>query len=292
MNNLFKEEFKRNNILDNSSLSYDTLLLHNFEGDESLNIISIGELYGMICINVKGVSSSITIKLDDIRLIEITSDGEYSIPIRFTRKNILQLVGICDSILLMVQNARFENYNSREILPQDKIIINMLGDKKVFAYLDVEDVLNNDIVYDQVFENLLYVQTYNVGENYYLGKIIKTDNVYYCSSVDNYTNQILICDDADSILFLNNSDQNLINFLYIKMGNLYLKTLNTNNELSEEMLLGFNSDFLATKLLGAQLYKGSSCVFGVINDKNNLDLYVLKNSSSIDKIYHCKGKKI
>ncbi|MGN0961203.1 MAG: hypothetical protein ACI4PF_03275, partial [Christensenellales bacterium] len=292
-NNYFKEQIKKNNVLDNYSNKFDILFIKNFQGSQDISFNVSSSTFCNLYIKIKSIDGEMIIKLNSNILIKIYEDNEYFLPLKLFKVNTISINGKCEKLLLKLQGGIFDYYNNRTILPKNNKILNNVGDLNLFSYLDYQDIFNNNLTKDTTFTNVIFMQTYISDGNTYLGKLVNNSALYFYNSTDNYTSGVNISDEnISSAIFIQDYKNSCLYFVYIKDNKVFYKTLKTGQELGGELELNTGINKLPISIIGAQTYIDGSKFFAIINEKNIIDIYYAKYNAQFQKVCEYRGKNI
>lgn len=288
--NIFREQCKKNRILDNYSNKLDCFVVSNFDGVAEIGLDVLEDSYGMIMVNIQGVDGAFKLKLNNILLLSISSDIETILPINFKKNDVLEISGKCKRINLKLYSVKFKFLPNSLILPQNHLIINSIGNSDVYSYESIQDVSNNNLTYvERNDDGTIFVQTFVQDGVVGVGKIIKGENVYFCNSINNYADNIPIVDECDSIIFLQDYDNECLYFVYIENGKLYYRQY-IESALQEEYEIPTKLHSIPISLTGAQTYVNNSKCFAVNYDNGSIGVYYAKYNANFQKIAEYKGK--
>ena len=106
IDNIFKEQIRKNNVLDNNSNQVDFQYLSNFQGSQDFNLKVPFSSFGNISIKAQGVGISTEIKLNECTLVKITIDGEYCLPVKFNKESVITISGECKLLLIKINGGK------------------------------------------------------------------------------------------------------------------------------------------------------------------------------------------
>jgi len=290
IDNLFKEQYSKHNLMDNNSLVMDSMYISHINGEHSIKIKSETQNYGLIRLSFRNADDNCLIMMNNIQLIKFWGEGEKLIPVKFYSDDILVISGNCDNLGISLLGAKFKNKNQDYYMPKNNLILTNLNNS-IYSFGDYRDIISDNLELVEDCENVLSIQSVSVGGEVLIGKIIKNDNVYYCNNMDNYNNKILIAKDVNSIIMVDNLTHNKLFFVKLINNKIVLSSIDNGSFVNHNEYVDDSHKFLL-ELIQPIVYTVDSKVFGVKVGNNEYQIFAINDNFEISKIYELKANNI
>lgn len=293
-NNEFKEQLRKYRVLDSDSYKNSVCYIKKFKGVKSFSIISDKLSYIELCIKLKGVTQTIQFVLDGLKVFNADTDGDYKISLKLINNTPLIVEGCCSDMLLLLQGAKFDFVANDSILPLNNLLVKNSGDYMLYSYQTLDDLINNNFSIHKTFDEYLSLQTYLYQEQPYIGMLYNNSGLYFCTSMDNYTEKLCVTSgDVVSATTIQDYDNNILYFVYIKENGVFYKILNSDSDsLSDEIELNKNINKIPFCIVGAQTYIKGTKFFAIYYRDGSFDLCCLNSNTSIQNVAKFSAKNI
>lgn len=286
LSHTFKEELKKNNILSNKSNKFSKLFFKSFNGSKNISLYGGDYLsYGYIYIEVED-AVALKFYYKDIMISCLTGDKNTFVPIAFENGSNLTILGEGNNLKILIFGSKCRNHSKNYLIPVLNLCVKDCGKSKILSYNSKDDIVNNNLTEIKNYDNLYSIQVIN---EQCCGHLYKTDNVYYCTSKDNYASNILIENDIVDGVVVPTVNKNLDIVAYIKKGELYYKKIE-NNMASEEIKINRIGNARPVEFIPIEVCSGDISVLGVIMNNKTVSLYLYLNNEFVKK-FAFKGEK-
>lgn len=278
----FKEGIIKYGLLDNESNISSSIYFAKLNKGVKLYLTSSDYMvYGQINIEVKN-PSSLKFLLDGIKIAEFNENSNKIISCAFTDNSCLEISGTSDNLSIGVTGARFTKNNLLKINNQNKYIARNCGSCEVCQFTDKNSILENSFTSIGTFDNVLDVQGIRVNDtNYFAYLTSTTSGVKLYTNINNYTNSILIDEDAIDarILPLVNSNAVII-LLHKDTGLCYRKIVFGADTQETIKSISYNDSKLVVSL-SELIYDSytSGIYFGANFDDGSMSVFKLNGSN-------------
>lgn len=284
IDSVFRENLIKYNVLDNTSNKFDIIQVSQLDGEVSIRSDVPNSVFGYIVVTIENCQS-IKVYYDNVLILDSVDSVEKMIPLVFYKNGILRISGKCGNITLKSIGAKLNFDNKNKILPDLNKVVLGNGKLRIATFNDFNGYKNQVFFDIENLDNTLFVQSVSILNQNYIGKIIKDQEVYFCTSMDNYANKIFINDIVDDIVFLEISDNNYV-FIYSCNGELFLKV---DDGLTSNISLPENKK--PVKIISSQINDFGLNVFGLEYGDGSIDLMIL-DDLKIHKLLTIKGDKV
>ena len=288
MNNSFQNVLIKNRILDNSSNKLSKLYYKKFNGEEIIYLNTNGYLsngYVYVCANS---ATDLNVYYKDILIFNCKNSAQKLIPCVFEEDTYIKIQGVAQDVELIVFGAEIINQNKVFHLPRCNSLLQKIGGGfELQKYNDYNSLINDDMENNIINYDICDAQTFENNNQYYIGLLINDNGLYFCSNMDNYTNKILIADNAQyAQIMLNGSNVYVIYTIY---NQLYYKIIDNNLNLSEEFLIDIQISDRIKGFLSIAITDSDLPIFALKLNNDKIILVALHNSE-FKKILAKKAK--
>lgn len=290
----FKEQIKRNDLLDKYSRIMDTMYFHILDGDKTIALDMRADSYCEINLLCSEILTNISIKINNQILLTIDNAGQYNIPIILTANDKIVLSGSGKGILLGLVGGKFGNNKVCKILPNINKYISYEDDAKVYSYSTVEDILDTQLTFDGEIGNCKYVGEFVHDNNYFIGKIDIGNGVYFSTSMNNYTDKFKILnEEPKDIIYKQDIVGNMIVFMYILGARVYADIYSLDGlEILDTYEISPNSIKVPKSLTTSECNGDMGRVFSIVYENDSIDVMYLRSYANIEKIAEFTGNNV
>lgn len=244
-NNSFEDIIFESRLLDNQSNKISKIYLDKLESNLTLELNNkTYDVYGYIIIRVKN-PSNLVLYYKQQKLTVFRSSETRIIPCIFEEDGYIKLTGTSDNITIMVYGVSIKNQFKLKNLPIAKYVLKSNGSLNAFAYTSKNDILSGAWGDSLNVSNLVDVQNIKLDDTVYLAYLFVYDNnLYLCTSKDNYTTQKLVESGVEKAIIVPDILRNKFNVCYIKSKKLYLKSVSNTIEIGASVTIELGEDFV------------------------------------------------
>ena len=290
--NLFKEQFGKNNILSNVSNIQEILHYDNFSGLKEISLRSNDLTFGLVYLDIKNIVSEISVIYNNVIVFKSSENCVKIIPIKFMKEGVLQVAGQCGELNIHIYGSSILCGDNNHIMPMNNIVVSKAGNTSLYSYSSVGDILNNNLSLLNTFDNKSFVQTYYLNGEVKIGCLSFNNGVYFCNNTDNYASNISISESAEQAIFLQNDASDSLNILYIKNNIVYCKVLYADQSVSDELEISVLKGMRPVQLSVSVIEGKSGSFFAVRFDKDVYCVYCLKDDFKFEKVFETKAKNL
>lgn len=234
-----KDELTKNNVKDNLSGKIDKLTFDYFKGEKVYDIKpNIDGAYGYMCVSI-AEKSGIDICLGGVKIFDGLESVGTIIPLRFMSGDQISISGECKHLKILLSGADFEYLEDTYLLYRTKRYVEDCGGvHKIYSY-DKLNLGKSSFSLEEVDDSLSVVE-YEYGNDKYLAKIKKNDGGYICTSMDNYTQKILLNFDYENLIVVGGRGENMLDIIYSKVGVVYARGVDGDGALLEPEIISSN----------------------------------------------------
>ncbi len=287
MEGFIKDELKKNNVKDNRSGTLDKITFKYFSGQKNLRLsTSLNGSYGYMCVSLSD-AIDFSISLNGIVIFRAGEQNTAIIPIRFLVGDVLSFEGVCSNLKVLLSGAEFESFEKDFIMyPSNKLVTDCGGVKRIYLVTDLQNDSSLYTLDDEIGCLEIIGFRYN-NSNHFARLICDDDNVYICTSVDNYTNKILINFDYEDLILVCGINENPLGLLYTFGSNLCVRWVSDNFDIGSENIIESISGGI--KGLKNVRVDDNSLVFAVVLYNGNTIIY--SYMTKFIKILSSKSRK-
>lgn len=292
MSTSFKEQIKKNDLLDVYSNIMDIMHFHILDGEKEITVNVARESYCLLYIKCRAITSQIDLMLNGISITTIKNSSDICIPLRLKYGDKISINGSANGVFIGLTGGRFVRKVRDRILPLNGQYVTFGKNAILYNISTLDDIFSDSLSAGEIYENCYYIQTYTDNGMYYLGKVYFDNGVYFSVSMDNYANKYKILDDVpEDIIFIQDVSAGNIQFLYILDGYVYSKTYDSDMSLLLEGRLLSAQGKVARCLVASESCVDSPKIYAIVYD-DSIDIMYLKNYANVQKIAEISGKYI
>lgn len=290
----FKEQIKRNDLLDVYSNIMDTVYLRLLDSVKSLPFNTSKEAYCLLTINIGNIDSGVSVYINSQLIANFSMVGVQIIPIKIKPSDILKVSGSGSNIVIMLQGARFKHCTHSRLLPKNNKLVTYGENVSVYGVTSVDDLMSNTYQDTNDFGKVKFVQTYIENSEIYMGKIQINNGVYFSTSMDNYTLTSKILDiEPDDIIYLQDVSSEMLVFIYIVAGRVYSKRYSNSMVLDmAEQEIKICNGKNAVSLIASESYGESQKFWAILYDDNTIDVMFKRNYANVQKVAELIGNNL
>lgn len=292
MSTSFKEQIKKNDLLDVYSNIMDIVYLNILDGEKEISVNVAKDSYCLLYIKCGAITSKMDFMLNGISITTIKNSGDTCIPLKLKYGDKISIDGSANGVFIGLTGGKFIRKMQDRILPLNGQYVTFGKNATLYNISALSDIFSDSLSSGDMYENCYFIQTYINNNMHYVGKVHFDNGVYFSTSMDNYAIKYKILDDVpEDIIFLQDVSAGNMQFLYILDGYVYSKTYDSDITLLLEGRLLSAQGKVARCLVASESYVASPKIYAIVYD-DSIDIMYLKNYANTQKIAELSGKYI
>lgn len=274
MDTYIKDELKKNKVKDNYSGRFDKLTYRKHKGTSIHKLkSSLDGSYGYIYISCENTSGLI-LSFNGVTVCDLLQKGNSLVSLKFGYSDVLEIKGEAECLIIHICGAEVISNKIDKILYSNSIYVEDIGGA-VNLY-NIANFQSGKESYSYVGEESLLdiIEFRNNGTNQ-IAKLIKTDNLYLCTNMDNYSLKHLLDFDCEKAILLPYYGEYLVGVICLNKGKLYLS--------------GLNNDLTIADFVDLNLDVGDINDIRVINSNNYSSAFVVDCANGNSIVYYYGG---
>ena len=286
MDNTFKEQIRKNKVLDNQSTRYSVINIRNFSGKTKIGVSVKGKTYGWIELNIIGVEGNVEVSYAGIKLLTCQQSTRVRIPIVFVKGEFITINGGCEDILMGLFGATWTVVNNEHYLPYNRFVVDCHYSNKQYLYSNVDHYIARNYTESFNLDNVVFMDEYTHDSQVFVASLLKNENtVYLYTNENNNPVEIPVLGNVDNAIFVYNPTLKMWTIIYCYAGQVLFKVYDKEFDLINN---GIVCDVKSGNCSIVPSIGSHSQMFGVV-DGDVIKLYYVRNELIFEQLREFSG---
>lgn len=232
MENLIKDELKKNCVKDNLSGRFDKLTYRFHKGLSKHYIKSslVGS-YGYIYVSI-GNAENLNIYFNSLPIFSTNGGYNSLISLKFVSGDYIEIEGDADFLTVQIYGGEFESSVRDKVLYNSGVYLEDCGGVFMEYKYETFEEGKESFSYQGIIDAIDLVEFKN-GSSVQMAKLVKDDKLYLYTNIDNYATQYLCNITYEKAVLIPGFGEYLVCVLYINAGKVYMIGLTKDMAISD-----------------------------------------------------------